>query len=240
MINSELKIWEAYDTYLTEPTLLHSLTLVGNRARATTAAPRYFTSFHHEASQKTYIDGAVHHNNPVRIADSERKILWPDAEVPDIFLSLGTGSSTHLERVRSIGSEHMPAAQKGLLSHVQHLYGILRSSLEQTLDCDRAWDDYIPSVTTAFPKSFSSSRFLRINPNVGSIPALDEKNKMAELRIRVRDSQEEEDRIDEVARQLIASTFYFELLSASDLGLGNKTRVQGKLYNISVRHRTKY
>ncbi|KAK7747804.1 hypothetical protein SLS62_008840 [Diatrype stigma] len=208
--------------------LATTIAKVWEAARATTAAPRYFKSFHHEASQKTYIDGAVHHNNPVRIADSERKILWPDAEVPDIFLSIGTGSSIELERVRSIGSEHMPAAQKGLLSHVQHLYGILRSNLEQNLDCDRAWDDYISSVTTAFPKSFPHSRFLRINPDVGDIPALDEKDRMAELRIRVQQSQDE-DRIHDVARQLIASTFYFELRSVSDLGMGGKTRLQGKI-----------
>lgn len=200
-----------------------------NRARATAAAPRYFKSFHHEASQKTYIDGAVLHNNPVRIADSERKILWPDSDVPDIFLSIGTGSTLSLERAETIGSEHMSAARKGILSHGRHLYSILRSNLEQTLDCERAWDDYFAGVTTALTKS-STIRFVRINPNVESIPALDEKDKMSELRTNVQESQKNDTRIKEVARQLIASTFYFELKSISDLELDGKTKVQGKSY----------
>ncbi|UPX14192.1 uncharacterized protein EKO05_0004682 [Ascochyta rabiei] len=54
-IENELKIWEA--------------------ARATSAAPRYFRPFVHEASKQVYMDGALYHKNPVRIADTEWKLI---------------------------------------------------------------------------------------------------------------------------------------------------------------------
>ncbi|KAK8017030.1 FabD/lysophospholipase-like protein [Apiospora rasikravindrae] len=167
--DTELKIWEA--------------------ARATTAAPRYFKSFHHDLSHKTYIDGAVLHNNPIRIADAERKVLWPEVQIPDLILSLGTGGSAHLSRA---GSEHMSEARKGVFNHGRQLYSILRNNMQQTLDCER---------------------FRRLNPDVGTIPALDEKDKIDDLLRRAQESlRRDRTRIQDIARQLVASSFYFELL----------------------------
>jgi hypothetical protein len=61
-------------------------------AAATTAAPPYFKSFYHRATRRSYLDGAFYNNNPARIAQQERKMLWPDVadRHPDIFLSIGT------------------------------------------------------------------------------------------------------------------------------------------------------
>ena len=69
----EMQIWEA--------------------AAATSAAPSYFKPFIHEPTEKTYLDGALYHNNPVRLARSEAELLWPDVADahPDILLSIGTG-----------------------------------------------------------------------------------------------------------------------------------------------------
>ncbi|GAW26646.1 putative lysophospholipase-like protein [Rosellinia necatrix] len=198
--SAELKVWEA--------------------ARATSAAPRFFKSFHHELSQKTYIDGAMFHNNPVRVADSERKILWPDSQIPDIFLSIGTGSTQSLERS---GTEKMEAARKGIFSHGRYLYNIMRSNIQQTLDCERAWDDYISSVANSFTSPSPRSRFLRINPNVGEIPALDEKDKIASLRRKAEVELKLDLRIKDLARQLIASTFYFDIISVSEVDEENGT-----------------
>ncbi|KAI1740057.1 hypothetical protein F4680DRAFT_465847 [Xylaria scruposa] len=206
LYSTELKIWEA--------------------ARATSAAPRYFKSFHHESSQKTYIDGAVLHNNPVRIADSERKIIWPDNQVPDLFLSIGTGSSPTLSRA---GSEKMKAVRKGILSHGRYLYGILQSTLEQTLNCEKAWDDYVRGVDTSLSSSFSASRFIRINPDVNEIPALDDKTKIPSLRAKAREALKLDPRIPEIGKQLIASTFYFERLTMSDIQPGGALQIQGKI-----------
>lgn len=63
-------------------------------AAATSAAPSFFKPFRTRVFPlKTYLDGALYHNNPASVANNERKFLWPDvAENPsDILLSLGTG-----------------------------------------------------------------------------------------------------------------------------------------------------
>ncbi|KAI3317161.1 hypothetical protein HD806DRAFT_515838 [Xylariaceae sp. AK1471] len=205
-VSSELKVWEA--------------------ARATSAAPRYFESFHHEASKKTYIDGAILHNNPVRIADSERKMISPDNQVPDLFLSIGTGSAPMPSRT---GSEKMSAARKGILSHGRYLYNIMRSNLEQTLDCEKAWDDYITLTITSLSRSFFNSRFIRINPDVGEIPAMDDKDKIASLRTKTRAALKIDGRIPNIAKQLIASSFYFDQLPMSDPQPAGILQVQGKI-----------
>ena len=71
----ELRIWEA--------------------AAATSAAPSYFKPFVHGPTKRTYLDGALYHNNPVRLVHRERKLLWPDVadKHPDILLSIGTGQN---------------------------------------------------------------------------------------------------------------------------------------------------
>jgi predicted acylesterase/phospholipase RssA len=71
-LTGELKTWQA--------------------ARATSAAPTYFKPFHHEVSKQTYSDGGICHNNPVAIAEDERKLIWPaqQDEEPDIVVSIGT------------------------------------------------------------------------------------------------------------------------------------------------------
>lgn len=63
-------------------------------ASATSAAPSFFKPFQSRSlPHKTYLDGAIYHNNPASVADNERKFLWPDVaeSPPDILLSLGTG-----------------------------------------------------------------------------------------------------------------------------------------------------
>lgn len=76
----ELKCWEA--------------------AAATAAAPPYFKSFHHTASSRSYLDGAFYNNNPARVAQQERKMLWDDDadRHPDIFLSIGTSKNARQVR----------------------------------------------------------------------------------------------------------------------------------------------
>ena len=62
-------------------------------ARATSAAPTYFKPFVNSRTHQGYLDGAIFHNNPVEVANEERKLLWPeDAGMhPDVLFSIGTG-----------------------------------------------------------------------------------------------------------------------------------------------------
>lgn len=66
-------------------------------AGATSAAPPFFKPFESRRRQ-TYLDGAIYYNNPIRVANHERKYFWPDVaeNPPDIILSLGTGKNGSL------------------------------------------------------------------------------------------------------------------------------------------------
>lgn len=70
----ELEVWEA--------------------ACATSAAPSFFKPFM-SSNGRTYLDGALYYNNPIRVANHERKLIWPDVadSPPDLILSLGTGQN---------------------------------------------------------------------------------------------------------------------------------------------------
>ena len=101
--------------------------------------------------------------------------------------------------------------------------------MELALDCNKIWDDYYhlaaPSISGP-----SSKRLFRINPTIrGALPALDEVHRMAELR---RDAREylvtAEPKIAEVVRQLVASSFYFDLDSVEE-GVLDRCKVQGTL-----------
>ena len=72
--------------------LLPSTTDSTYRARATSAAPTYFKSFRSARNGRGYLDGALYHNNPVHVADLERRLIWPETEdsTPDLLLSIGT------------------------------------------------------------------------------------------------------------------------------------------------------
>ena len=84
-------------------------------ASATSAAPSFFKPFKSSRwPAKTYLDGALYHNNPASIANHERKFLWPDVaeSPPDILLSLGTGKNGRGVKEQIAGLEPLPDKQK--------------------------------------------------------------------------------------------------------------------------------
>lgn len=74
-------------------------------AAATSAAPGYFKEFFHKATGRAYLDGALHNNNPVHVANREWKLLWPDTAdaQPDLLLSIGTGTNAKISEQASGG-----------------------------------------------------------------------------------------------------------------------------------------
>ena len=64
-------------------------------ACATSAAPSYFKPFTSAKTNRVYLDGALYYNNPVEVADRERKLIWCDVadRHPDVLISLGTGQN---------------------------------------------------------------------------------------------------------------------------------------------------
>ena len=193
------------------------------RARATSAAPIYFKPYQHIPTEKTYVDGAVVRNNPVRVADQERKLIWNQGtHRADIILSIGSkiqqDSQGHSNNAKNSKTKKM----------LKRLPGGIRVKLttgydmvESTLNCEKEWIDFCHSVRD--DPSFSQVLH-RLNVGLdGKPPKLDEVVKMDALQ-----SQAEQffrtpkkvynhphfntahEHLRAVVRRLIASLFYFE------------------------------
>lgn len=121
--------------------ILTYILLILRSACATSAAPRYFKPFCHQATQKNLVDGAIWHNNPVKIAEQERKLIWPelDEHYPDIVLSLGTASSPRLRRTES---KQIPAS-RGFVSHASDLVNLLKNHMATSIQCELIWKNYL-------------------------------------------------------------------------------------------------
>jgi len=181
---------------------------VWEAARATSAAPGFFKAFYCSQNGHTYEDGALKLNNPVLAADYERQVIWPERchLFPDILVSIGTG---YFPDVKTKSSDPGPSIGIGLVNGVKTFVKIARSSVENQLDCERTWDEYIQC--TLSEHSEMKSRFhrlsLRINGPKIDLDAVDELDKLEYL------TKQQYDRagpVNEVAGQLIASLFYFE------------------------------
>ena len=84
-------------------------------ASATSAAPSFFKPFRSSRyPYRTYLDGALYHNNPASVANHERKFLWPDVaeNPPDILLSLGTGKNGRGVEEKIADLESLPGRQQ--------------------------------------------------------------------------------------------------------------------------------
>ncbi|KAL8968226.1 MAG: hypothetical protein Q9183_002563 [Haloplaca sp. 2 TL-2023] len=209
----ELNVWEA--------------------ARATSAAPTYFKSFKSHRNNQGYLDGALYHNNPVRVADLERRLIWPDTEdsPPDLLLSIGTScnDAIHSEVHRSAGlaRRNRPAlhsrpsstmitgprrifTRRHKKSQPRKWFNILVHRIENILDTEMRWLTFMAEAG----REANRARYQRINPNIKEEPPkLDETRKLPYLRQRMIHVMKEkyfQNQIGEVARRLVASSFYVE------------------------------
>ncbi|KAF2823761.1 hypothetical protein CC86DRAFT_298378 [Ophiobolus disseminans] len=168
------------------------------KARATSAAPIYFKPFAHTRTGKSFLDGGIYHNNPVRLANRESQTIWSDVgdHHPDLLLSLGTGRDDEDDPFSKNWPQHSQA------------------HLKSVLDAEQTWRDFRMDVIGS--SSFiHARRYVRINPKITiRRPKLDEKAKVFELQENIRaqmDRQLHRVKIGTVAHQLVASSFYFEL-----------------------------
>lgn len=202
---------------------------VWQAARATAAAPIYFKSFVH--SGIAYSDGAIHHNCPAIIADSERRRIWDEVSdwPADFVLSLGSG----LSRVRPRGqASALPKdweddrslqslARQSSLSGIRYGLRLAFKIIDDQLNCEKIWSEYVKEATVQGDQKIQDKRRnMRINvPFNGERPALDAADALqamedhalsmvkSDLRIR--------SKIHEAAHRLVASCFYFEVSSTT-------------------------
>ncbi|THW47853.1 hypothetical protein D6D21_03207 [Aureobasidium pullulans] len=176
-------------------------------ARATSAAPLYFTPFNHAGSKQTYYyDGGVHHNNPVKIADSERKLIWPDLKEPDVIISVGTGHNlTKLEKRKA--APFKPTATRGIIAQGAFLANMAKDHIAVSLDSEQTWKDFLASSK----KSDDRFRYVRLNTSFPTDPPLlDDLSMLSELREMAKKQFAGQYQTNMLALKLVATSFYFQ------------------------------
>ena len=202
--------------------------LIHPRARATSAAPPYFKVFRNPRTGSGYLDGAFYYNNPVRIANLERKLIWPDTEHmhPDILVSIGTSLDHSTSTSCSKQSPTFPipsmtnAQSEGLqkrttLRHFpqfNNMLNLLLNRADNILNTELAWDSFMVDIKPS--KDHEQSRYQRLNPIIQyRPPALDEVHEMDKLQLDVYTAMRrgpQNSMARKVAHRLIASSFFFE------------------------------
>ncbi|SMQ51120.1 unnamed protein product [Zymoseptoria tritici ST99CH_3D7] len=205
--SSELRTWEA--------------------ARATSAAPTYFKPFCHEPSKRTYADGGLYHNNPVEVADQERKLLWPalkDAE-PDIIVSLGTA---YCPKYKDGDSTKWRPLRPGFLAQGRYLSKLAHDHVKMSLDSERTWENYLRIKQ---PTAENRKRYIRINPKLpDNLPKLDEVDKIDILKEATRLYLDSNPMIKTLAQRLVATCFYFDSGPAHEVSNADTFEVSGWLH----------
>lgn len=217
--------------------ILRDLSL--SRARSTSAAPSYFKVFKSARNNCGYLDGALYHNNPVRVADLERRLIWPDTEgsPPDILLSIGTSCNEAInEEAKEAKHDSWPtendpmsdksttpasgSRQKFFVSNRKRtqtgkLIKIMKNRVENILDTEITWSKFLSGAAQGDKED--RSRYLRINPNIKvDPPKLDAVKDLFELQEQVQRMTKDpsyQKKVGGVARRLVASCFYVETSS---------------------------
>jgi hypothetical protein len=187
-----------------------------------------------------YVDGAVFHNNPVRIANYESKLLWPDADQrpPDILLSIGTGlhgadTENFLDasrndrrrfQIRKMINQVKPTQHNKLMAvpkvfpQFESWLTIFKKRVESALDAEATWGEFLKDVVGTTPHA-AAERYIRVNPRMKNrIPKMDDKSQIDNLQEEVIHSlrtHESQKKVKDIAQRLVASSFYFEKTSPS-------------------------
>ncbi|KIX92900.1 uncharacterized protein Z520_11376 [Fonsecaea multimorphosa CBS 102226] len=217
---------------------------VWEAAAATSAAPSYFKPFVRRG--RTYLDGAINHNNPVIVAKRERRLLWPDVESrhPDVFLSLGTGQheaemKRKLEKLSGHSREDQLRRKQQqnegsrdsrkryrAIKGIKNYLSVLFDKIDNILDTEWSWHEFYRDTVGEHWATDFASHYFRINPDLKQKPpALDAKFEVDNLQAKVHKMLRQPPlsrEITEIANALVASTFYFRK---------DESRVYGEKHN---------
>ena len=178
------------------------------------------------------------HNNPVRIANYESKLIWPDVEEchPDILLSIGTGhngqdTAGYAEpsrndrrrfHTRDINTRatNLEGRQRSFpvlwaFPEVTQWLNVLFKRVDNILDSEQIWRSFRKDVigTSSYLELL---RYERFNPKVSFMaPKMDDKGQIDKLHDDVKErlaKPQMQNKILRIAHRLIASCFYFEKL----------------------------
>lgn len=179
------------------------------------------------------MDGALYHNNPLKIAMAEKALIWPLSPL-DVNLSIGTGlepeylyreeeekESALDKREITTWFDKFPGRQMYKLSI------IAVDHIQSSLDGERTWKTFDKTLTPS-----ERRKCFRLNTKLYSpFPELHEVDKIPDLEATAEaywDHDEQIQLIQKLARQLIASSFYFDMIGKSELEDGSLL-VYGKM-----------
>lgn len=171
----------------------------------------------HDASKQMYYDGGVHYNNPVEVADRERKLIWPDLQdqEPDLLLSVGTAYNTRSKSPQSpVLARHV--ATKGMFAYVRYLAKLAVDHIVVSLDSEKKWHDYID---TKAPSAADRSRYWRLNTELDhDPPKMDDVGSIKDLQEKTWLQFGDSIQVKKLACHFVATCFYFEIGSRSGQG----------------------
>lgn len=214
----EMRVWEA--------------------AAATSAAPTYFKPFINPLTRRTYLDGALQNNNPARLANIERKLIWPEAADadPDILLSLGTGQnrisilpklSAKSTDWRTLQSTLQPSSierPKGITKLLKP-WNVLYSRVDDILNAEMAWAAFRSDVVAPDRTLRNTRRYIRFNPDLAKqAPSVDAKNEIRSLQSTVKKRLTTPHcltAVQHVAYRLVASSFFLDVVERTTCGDGS-------------------
>lgn len=191
-----------------------------------------------------YTDGATEKNNPIDIADDERKFIWPKTAEHnrDIVLSIGAGQSTNYDQI--------PEYDQKLGTFLQGLqrFGFLRklivfkSVLQSAFSCQMMWNNFIDSLGE---DDHLLHKCHRINIPYGAgqnLCNLDDWQRMNDAKdeaLKVLSGQSTSvsnlvqdrlsDELDLIARQLVASLFYMSIQTLETNRHAKATTCSGRI-----------
>ncbi len=148
----------------------------------------------------TFQDGGLKHNNPVNLALWKSHQIWPSVVQPDIVVSLGTGTEKDCTSPRAPNFRHV--LRDGF---IPRLYRSFLSSL----DGEGTWRELMNRLDER-----SRGDYFRLNISFSDQePAIDDIDCMNDLRASVHLRPRMFQDIKSIASALLASTFFFELIT---------------------------
>lgn len=185
------------------------------RARATSAAPTYFRSYYHKSTRQIYEDGGLYYNNPVEIADAERKMIWPESALdhPDIVLSIGSGYNPNKNLNNPVPTKFSRPTRFGVISNIKNLKRIAKDHIAISTESQRTWNAWFRIVSRSVD---DVNRFYRLNVDCHQDPpTLDDISGMQELRELTHQQYGANQIIQKIASHLVATSFYVNVKSFS-------------------------
>jgi hypothetical protein len=167
---------------------------------------RYFTP-HEIPSHGMFMDGGISFNNPSPLALQELFRLAPEFRRPDQFVSVGTGVSKKNEK-------KPPDTKSSVYFGKNSLYATAQHYLRDNFDGDKQFSSLRSMMTVTLPHASSciDEWLRRFNlPLQGQLPDLANAPAMDGLADAALTHFSSDPAIHELARSILASSFYFQL-----------------------------